>query len=102
MFDKFIIPTMKTVLLFSLLVFQSVSSQGLSKIDKLILEYHYSYSHGIKGNIQSKKEIIEFEKQGDNKYGLNFFKRETEYYNSECIKKKMLRLKKKILKLVHY
>lgn len=95
MFNKFIIPTMKIALFFSLLVFQTVSSQEFSKIDKLILEYNYSFSHGIKQNIQSKKEIIEFEKQGDNKYRLNFFKRETEYYDSERIKKKNVTFKKK-------
>ena len=95
MFNKFIIPTMKKVLLFSLLVFQTVSSQELSKIDKLILEYHYSSSQGIKENILSNREIIEFEKQGDNDYRLNLFKRETEYYNSEYIKKKNVTFKKK-------
>lgn len=95
MFNKFIMPTMKIALFFSLLVFQTVSSQEFSKIDKLILEYHYSFSPGIKQNIQSKKEIIEFQKLGDNKYRLNFFKRETEYYDSERIKKKNVTFKKK-------
>lgn len=102
MFNKFIKPTMKIVLLFSLLVFESVSSQELSKIDKLILEYHYSFSPRIKGNIQSNNEIIEFENQEDNKYRLNFFKRETEYYDSERIKKKNVALKKQMLKLVQH
>jgi len=91
---------MKTVLLFSLLVFQTVSSQELSKIDKVILDYHYFYSKGIKEKILSNREIIEFEKQGNNDYRLNLFKRETEYYNSEYIKKKNVVFKKNMLKLV--